>query len=276
MKTDIHHHFIPEIMRAYKPELPAWTVEDSLRFAGENHLDRIFFSIPSLDIRFKDQSERKTFCREANRELYTILRKYPDIFRGFGVLPFPDIDNCITELNSCIRFGFDGLILFSNTDGIYPSSIEYAGLFELAEEKRLKVFIHPAEPPLFDGRIHAGINNTIEFPQEVPRLFSRLIIEDCFEKYPSIGYVLGHGGGHFPFQFSKIGKLSYMREAKGNLKIRWGRVLGDVITKRSRFVEYMENVEIDLFETAGAAQTAALGEYFKPGKCLYGSNFPFF
>ncbi len=275
MKTDIHHHFIPNIMKRYRPELPDWSVDDSLKFARENLLDNLFLSIPLYDISFKDSAERMDFCREANRELNSIIKEYPEIFRGFGVLPFPDLDNCMAELNRCIQYGFDGIIMFSNTGGIYPSSLDHKSLFEVFNDKQMRLFIHPAEPPLINGKDYAGINNTIEFPQEVPRLFSRLLIEDCFEKYHSIKFVLGHGGGLFPFQYSKIGKLVYMKESDGLLKIRWDRVLGDMLTKRNRFVEYMKNVEIDLFETTSAPQSAALREYFEPDKCLFGSNFPF-
>ena len=171
--------------------------------------------------------------------------------------------------------GFSGIILYSNVGGVYPSFRDHAGLF--AEPDRLKatVFIHPGSTPLINEKTCPAISGDIELPQDVTRLVCRFLVEDGYGRYPNISYVLGHGGGMLSYNYERIGKLVYMKNVKGKLGFRIGRLLKDLIIKKYKIDEYLESSSIDLYESSAPEQTAALVETFDSSRWCYGSNFPY-
>jgi len=275
MKTDIHHHFIPEILKKYVKDFPEWTTEKSLEYLQTNGLERAVLSLSDYDIDFESEMEYVTFCKEVNNELRNIIQNNKEHLSGFAILPFPYIDKCIEELHRITSFGFEGVILYTNVNGVYPSCVDHPLLFNEFDRMKIKLFVHPGSTPLINNKEYKGINAFIEYPQDVARLISRLLTEDFFEKYKNISLVLAHGGGIFPYQFTRIGKLAYLKSVKEMVKIRWGRIIGDLLKKRSRVTDYLNAIEFDLNGFDGIEQTAALFTWVKREQCHYGSNYPY-
>ena len=275
MKRDIHHHFIPAILQRYVQPLPRWNVKESIAYLKEHEYDKATLSVSNYDIEFKTKEEYVQFCHDVNRELNVIIQDNPDHFDGFGLLPFPYIDECIEELTNCVHYYFSGIILYTNVKGTYPSTIHHEKLFSVFNAKQVILFIHPGSTPPVNGKTYKGISDFIEYPLDVTRLIARFFAEDGFERFPHISYVLSHAGGIFPYQFSRIGKLVYFKSVKEILKMRWGRIIGDLIKKKSRVLDYLNSMEFDLYGFTSPQQLAALHTNVKTDKCYMGSNFPY-
>jgi predicted TIM-barrel fold metal-dependent hydrolase len=276
MKRDIHHHFVPEIIKQYVDDLPEWNVGKSLAYLKQQGTDKASLSLSNYDISFATEAEYIRFCSEVNRELSEIIKANPEKFDAYGVLPFPHIKESIEELYRCLDvYGFSGITLYTNYSGIYPSFREHEELFAVFNQRGVKLFIHPASTPPINGEKYDSISDFIEYPQEVTRLVSRFLVEEGFEKYPNISYILSHGGGTLAYLFDRIGKIPYLKCSKGVLKLRWGRLIGDLKKKRNRILEYMESMEFDLCGFAGPEQLAALETNIARERCHFGSNYPY-
>jgi predicted TIM-barrel fold metal-dependent hydrolase len=276
MKRDIHHHFVPEIVKQYVDDVPEWNVEKSLAYLKRQGMDKANLSLSNYDISFAAKAEYVQFCSQVNRELSDIVTKYPEHFDAFGVLPFPHINESIEELYRCLDvYRFSGVTLYTNYGGTYPSFHEHKELFSIFNKRGVKLFIHPATTPPINGEKYDAISGFIEYPQEVTRLVSRFLVEDGFEKYPNISYVLSHGGGTLSYLFDRIGKIPYLKCPQGVLKIHWGRLIGDLMKKRNRILEDIESMEFDLCGFTGTEQLAALQTNVAKERCLFGSNYPY-
>jgi predicted TIM-barrel fold metal-dependent hydrolase len=276
MKRDLHHHFIPKALNKYIPDLPDWTVQKSLDYMKEQRIDKVFLSLSDYNVPVKSKKDFIQFCRDANRELFDIVKKHLNEFEGFGILPFPFIDESIEELKVCLEnYRFSGMTLYSNYHGVYPSFLVHKELFDEFNKRGVKLFLHPATTPLINGKKYDGINSFIEYPQEITRLFCRFLVEEGFETHKNISYVLSHGGGDLFFLFDRISKLIYAKVVNGSIKPRLGRIIGDLIKKRNRLLEYMSLVEIETSGFTGPEQLAVLKTYISDSKICFGSNYPY-
>jgi len=250
-------------------------VEKSLAHMKKEEVTKAVLSLSNYDLPIKTQEEYITFCKEVNDELKEIINKYPDHFSAFGILPFPHEEESIKELYRTQSYDFDGVILYTNVKGTYPSSVEQKKLFAAFNEKKVTLFIHPGKTPENEKVKNNAVSSYIEYPQDVSRLVSRLFAEDVFEKYPDISYVFGYGGGLFTYQFSRLGKLVYLKSKKEIMKIRWGRVIGDLVKKKSRVLDYLDRMTFDLTGITRKEQLTAIFANVSQEKCMYGSDFPY-
>jgi len=276
MNRDIHHHIIPDVLTSYTEDVPDWSEEKSLDFLDQNGLEKASLSLSYHDIAFPSDEEYVEFTRRANDELAAVVARHPNRFEAFGVLPFPHVAESIAEVARCLdTHHFAGVVLYTNVHGAYPSSKEHEELFAELNRRKATIFIHPGSVPLIDGRSYDAVSTDIEGPQDVTRLVCRLLVEDGFERYPDISYILGHGGGMLSYNYDRIGKLVYMKSVKGKLGFRVGRLLNDLITKKYKIDQYMKQVTVDLYDSSAPEQLAALEENIDRDAWRFGSNFPY-
>lgn len=272
MDLDIHHHFISRVAKQYLPDLHDWSITDSLKYLDDQGIKKAVLSLSNYDISFNTKEEYIIFCSGVNEELSSIIRKHPDRFEGFGILPFPHIAESIRELVLCLKkYSLKGIILYTNFKSEYPSSRDHKELFSYLNEHKVTVFVHPGTTPLIKGQKYDALSEFIEESQEVARLMSRLLIEQCFEVYPNIDWIMGQGAGAFFFLMDRIGMIPYIRDKKPRI----GRIIVDMITKRYRTHEYIKKMRFDLYDSMGIEQLAAMEPYVKEEQHLFGSNFPY-
>ena len=76
------------------------------------------------------------------------MRKYPDRFGAFALLPLPDVDGALRELEYSIdTLNLDGVVLMSNVEGHYLGDPAYEELFAELNRRKWVVFIHPNNSP---------------------------------------------------------------------------------------------------------------------------------
>ncbi len=275
MIKDYHHHFIPEILKNYVADLPEWSIESSLQYMDENGIEAACLSLSDYNEVFQSGKKYTGLCRAMNEELLTIVEKYPQRFEGFAVIPFPNVFGCLSEINRCKKHGISGFTLYTNVGGVYPSAPDHEEIFTAIEKTELPIFIHPASTPLNGNTWESAFSDFIEYPQEVARLVSRWLAEDVFRRYPSLKVILSHGGGLFPFQFARLGKLPYMRTVGSIMKVRWGRIIKDTKRKRTVIEDYADRMLFDLYDADSPEQLAALRAVVKEKQLVRGSNFPY-
>ena len=275
MNKDFHHHFIPEVLKDYVADLPEWSVQSSLEYMDANGIEKAVLSLSNYELDIPSRSEYVDFCKAVNSELLAIVRENPGRFEGFALLPFPHIPECVGEIARCKAQGFAGFTLYSNVNGVYPAAPKHADLFKALDESGLPVFVHPAATPTDGGAWEKAYSEFVEYPQEVARLLSRWLCEDLFRAYPKLRIILSHGGGSYPFQYPRLGKLPYVKPVGDLLKLRWGRIIRDMKRKRTLIEDYTERMLFDLYDADAPGQLAALREIAREEQMVRGTNFPY-
>ena len=275
MTKDYHHHFIPEALKGYAGDLPEWSVRSSLEYMDANGIEKAALSLSDYRLDIPSKGEYVAFCAAVNDELLAIVGENPGRFEGFAALPFPYVPECVGEIARRKAQGFAGFTLYTNVNGAYPAAPRHGDLFKALDESGLPVFVHPAATPADGGAWENAYSEFVEYPQEVARLLSRWLCEDVFRAYPDLRVILAHGGGAYPFQYPRLGKLPYMKTVGSLLKLRWGRIIRDMKRKRTLIEDYTERMTFDLYDSDSPEQLAALREIAREEQMVLGTNFPY-
>ena len=260
-KIDVHHHIVPKeylaalasvgIKNAVGEPFPQWDIENTLAFMNRQGIAIAINSISAPGIYFRDNDFTQKLARKCNEISASIVNKYPTRFGAFAILPLPDIEASIVELEYALdTLKLDGVVLLTNFGGIYIGDAHYDDLFYELNRRKTVVFVHPSVPPLetLPMIIKPAV---LEFVFDTTRAIVNLIHRGATKRFPEINFIFSHGGGTVPFIAWRI--------TFGNKKI---------INQLKRFY----------YDTAVSATPYTLNSLLslvEPTQVLYGSDYPF-
>ena len=155
-----------------------------------------------------NQEQANERARVANEEIAEIVRGAPDRFAGLALLPLPDVDAALAELEHALDgLGLDGVILLTNVTGKYLGDPAWDPLFDELERRRAYVFVHPSFPPHALPLPHHPVW-LYEFPFETVRAVANLLYSGTLERCPSVRVQLAHLGGAAPFLAHRLASLA--------------------------------------------------------------------
>jgi 6-methylsalicylate decarboxylase len=145
-----------------------------------------------------------------------MMQKRPDRFGGFAALPLPDVDGALEEL----AYGFDvlkldGVVLFSNSNGVYLGDKRFEPVFEELERRNAVVFVHPTASP--DPVAHQlGLaDSLIDFTADTTRAIAQMLYSNRFARTPSVKYIFSHAGGTVPYLAGRFAIVDEMNVIPG-------------------------------------------------------------
>jgi 4-oxalmesaconate hydratase len=185
-----------------------------LKFQRERGADMTIFSPRASKMEHHVGTEQisKEWTRVCNDIIHRIVRLYPKNFVGVCQLPqSPGVSpaNCIEELERCVKeLGFIGCNLNPDPSGGYwgapPLTDKYwYPLYEKMVELEVPAMIHVTSScnPCFHATGAHYINaDTTAFMQ--------LIQGDLFKDFPTLKFVIPHGGGAVPFHWGRYRGLA--------------------------------------------------------------------
>src|SRR5262245_52711638 len=133
-RIDVHHHTIPPayadwlrskgISDAGGRELPAWSVEETLRLMDEKDIVTavMFVSAPGVDLDPTNPNDpvARAKAREVNEAAARVVQDNPGRFGFFATLTLPDVAGALAEAAYAFdTLGASGVILIANTHGQY-------------------------------------------------------------------------------------------------------------------------------------------------------------
>jgi predicted TIM-barrel fold metal-dependent hydrolase len=260
-KIDIHHHIVPKeylsalssigITNAVGEPFPQWDIENTLAFMDRQGIAIAITSISAPGIYFGDVSFTQKLARQCNEISARMVNKYPNRFGAFAILPLPDIEASIVELEYALdTLKLDGVVLLTNIGGIYLGDTHYEELFFELNRRKAVVFVHPSVPPL-DTLPMIIKPAVLEFVFDTTRAIANLIHRGNLKGFPGIRFIFSHAGGTAPFITWRI--------TFGNKKI-------------------IDQLKCFYYDTAVSATPFALSSLLKlvdPSHILFGSDYPF-
>jgi 6-methylsalicylate decarboxylase len=173
-------------------------------------------SVSTPGVHMGDDAAARALARRCNDLAAELARTRPDRFGLFACLPLPDVDGALEELAYAFDvLHADGILLFSNSRGVYIGDPRFTPLFDELERRRAAVFVHPTASP--DPSAHElGLPDTlIDFTADTTRAVAQLHYRNVFLRTPNVKYIFSHAGGTTPYLASRFGIVDEMNIIPG-------------------------------------------------------------
>jgi 6-methylsalicylate decarboxylase len=270
LKIDTHHHIVPpfyfeeaeqdgELTGGLTP--PPWSADRALEFMDRLGIDAAITSISTPGVHLGDDAKARSLARRCNEFAASLTAEYPTRFGGFAILPLPDVDGALAELEHSLDvLKLDGVCLMSNAGGRYLGDPAFGELFAELQARGAVVFVHPTASP--DPAAHAmGLtDNLIDYPLDTTRTVAQLHYSGTFARTPNVKYIFSHAGGAIPYlagRFAIVDEMGIMGEELEPASESFRRIYFDTA------LAWTDPVLHTLATIAGAEQV------------LFGTDFPY-
>ncbi len=272
MTIDTHHHMLPDFFWRETNDSHApvgglsplqWSREAMISFMDDAGIDVAVMSVSTPGVHLGDSKKARALARRCNEFAAELVYTRPDRFASFACLPMPDIHASLEELSYALDvLRLDGLVLFTNSNGVYLGDAVLEPVFQELERRKAVVFVHPNPSP--DAAAHSlGLpDNLLDFPTDTNRAIAQMHYTNRFARTPNVKYIFSHAGGSIPYlaaRFAIIDEMGFIAggEKRGTAADMFRRVYWDTALAASDPVLRM------LRDVAGIHQV------------LYGTDFPY-
>src|SRR5580698_1359419 len=240
-----------------------WSRETTITFLDDAGIDVAIVSLSTPGVHTGDDAKARALARRCNEFSAELIRSRPDRFGGFAALPLPDVDGSLAELSYALdTLGLDGVVVFTNSNGVYLGDAGLEPVFEELERRKAVVYVHPNPSP--DAVAHSlGLpDNLLDFPTDTNRAVAQMHYTNRFARTPNVKYIFSHAGGSIPYlaaRFAIIDEIGFIPggQQRGTAAGMFRRIYWDTALAASDPVLRM------LRDVAGINQV------------LYGTDFPY-
>ncbi|KAF9873313.1 hypothetical protein CkaCkLH20_09126 [Colletotrichum karsti] len=206
----------------------------------------------------------------ANEALAEAIKAHPRRLVGLAVLPMSTPDIAAQMLRRSVRWlGFRGALIDAHADGTHYDHPRFWGVFRVAEELDVPVYLHPTWPSQVQRRAYEGNyaegaarslgTSGFGWHSETGLAVLKLFAAGLFDEVPKLKIVIGHFGEMLPFMMERVGKLS----------TRWGE------RKRPWEEVWRENIWVTTSGVWGLAPMACLLMNTPIEHIMYSVDYPF-
>jgi len=288
IRIDVHHHTFPAKFMAnqerrnpkWGPQAPpimvkGWTPQLACDALDEAEIATAILQMKAAPgVWFGDVAAARDLAREWNEFTAQMTRDFPSRFGMFAVLPMPDIDTTLREIEYAFDvLHVDGVQFMSHYEFKYPGDQRFWPVLEELNNRKAVVFVHPFYlPPSHD--ILPGVRPaTIEFPFDSTRAIVSLVLNGATSRFTGIRFIFCHGGGTLPMLAGRIAELT---------KVIKGRWVAEPEDEHELARKVPKGIEHELkrlyFEIANAYYLptfSALHAFVPESQILFGTDFPF-
>jgi 4-oxalmesaconate hydratase len=232
MIIDCHGHFttVPDAHKRYRQQQlagesprPAQIGDDEIRESIEQNQLRVMrergsdvtiFSpqASAMEHHVPDPRIASDWARACNDLIFRVTELFPESFAGVCQLPqTPDgnLDGCVAELRRCVgELGFVGCNLNPDPSGGHWTSRpltdeSWFPLYDAMVELDVPAMIHVSAS--CNPNAHTLGAHYLNADTSV---FMQLVEADLFDRYPTLRFVIPHGGGAVPYHWGRYQGLA--------------------------------------------------------------------
>jgi predicted TIM-barrel fold metal-dependent hydrolase len=271
-RIDVHHHFFPQfLLDAWQKAgvrnpsaVQNWKIDATLDQMDRGGVATAILSLPAglnLPDLNPDQSRRLT--RLVNEYVVEKMKDHPGRFGLFALLPMPDIDNGLKEIEYALDvLKADGIGLNTSYGAKWLGDPDFKPVMDELNRRKAIVYVHPLFAPCCSGLTPLVPPSFAELPQETNRAVLNLLLSGTFTRTRDVRWVFCHAGGAVPLLAGRIGSLTRLQKTGAD-------ALPDGIDFELKRLHY---------ETANAAYApnmAALLKFVPVSQVLFGSDYPY-
>ncbi|NPD88340.1 MAG: amidohydrolase [Asgard group archaeon] len=279
---DLHHHLLPSFYVKTLAEkgitelsgvpIPTYNPEECLKDMDKLGIDKAILSIPASGLHIKDNEFFRNLARKTNTFLAEMIRKHPTRFGALASIPLPSIDGAFEELEYAMdELHLDGVVLLSNSDGMYLGDPELEEFFTELNRRKVVVFIHPDDPPFAEMRKPDIPVVLIEWPFDTTRAVANMVYSGVLHRNPKIRFILPHGGGAVPYLAWRISILDYRQRDK----VKILQSLYDLIIRKqgpATGLRLLKNMYYDTTAVTAPSSLRTLKELLDPSHIVLGTD----
>jgi predicted TIM-barrel fold metal-dependent hydrolase len=287
-RIDVHAHIIPPALRAALADtsrfpmpvrVPAWTPEIAVELMDRNGIAAQLVSISVPGTHHGDDKSARELSRACNDYAADCVARFPERFGAYAVLPLPDVDGAIAEIDYALDvLKLDGIGLFTSYDGKHLGHADLDPVLAALDSHGATVFVHPtAHQSIAD--IDLGVPPfMIEYTFDTTRAAMNLVLSTAMDRFPNINFILSHAGGTLPFLAWRISELGARIVASKELRAKYPVPLFEKLgqdVKPEMVMERIRRFWLDTANAAGAATFGAIEHAADPGRILFGTDWPY-
>jgi predicted TIM-barrel fold metal-dependent hydrolase len=219
-KIDFHHHyFSPDWVKlvaesnAVKPVLgfdqfKEWTVARDIETLDRGNIEKAFLSVTQPGVPIGDVALGRRTARELNEYAARMRADYPGRYGQFAVLPLPDIDGSLREMEYALdTLKADGIGMLSSYNDHWMGEKEFAPVWDELNRRKAIVYTHATAPNCCTWGFQPGILPTIvELGSDLARAMVSIIQSGTAKRTPNVRYIWSHGGGSIWAQRFLVGE----------------------------------------------------------------------
>ena len=299
-RLDIQHHFLTSkyiealakagVTEAGGEGYPQWTPEDSLSIMDRYEIDTAIISEPLPVWYLESPKKAAEMARSLNEVGAQCVARWPRRFGLFAMLPLPDIDAALSEIDYALdTLHVDGIVLLSNYAGIYLGDPRFEPIFAELDRRAAVVYIHPtistgSEVPSghFAGSPVPTIQpSLLEFVFDTTRAVANLVTSGSLSRYPHLRIILAHAGGTVPYLAGRIidrsGIVSlYQKAQAGQAAPPSKEMLQHAVeTAKEESLSQLSKLFYDTVFSANIHVMSSLRQLVPARQILFGTDYPF-
>ena len=244
----------------WRPYSPAKAIEDM----DKGGVQASMISITTPGIWFGAAAETKRLAHELNEYGAKMVSDYPGRFGLFAVLPFPQANDCLKE----IEYAFDtlkaeGVGLMSSYSNKWLGDAAFADVFRELNRRKAIVYTHAQVADCCQSLIPGISDTTIEYNTDTARTIVSLIESGRAAECPDIKFIFSHAGGTI---LALPGRFLGQQASAANL------------AKKAEPNSRLGQLRRFYYDTAGSAnpiQMTALKTLVSTSQIVFGTDFPF-
>lgn len=268
-RIDVHQHILPPgyvsalaslgITTSGGRPIPEWDIQSTLEVMDRYAIATAITSVAEPGIYFGDRIFARDLARRCNEFSAQLIHDYPQRFGAFAILPLPDVDAALRELEYALdTLKLDGIVLLSSVEGRYPGDPVFDELFTELNRRKAVVFLHPTVPAI-NASLRLDLPPfLVEFVFDTTRAVTNLVYSGTLERYPDIRFILAHAGGTVPY-------LAY--------RISMGQIM--LPGAPQGVMTYLKQFYYDTALSANPYALRSLHELVNASHILFGSDYPF-
>lgn len=249
-----------------------WSPEAHIKLMDEVGITKSILSItsPGTHLQPGNDDLARQLTQATNNEIAEICRKYPDRFEFFAVLPLPDIEGSIAEIDRALdELGAVGFVVMTNAHGYYLGDQHLDKVFAKLNERNAILFMHPTscsahQTPNAERPLNQYPAPMMEFFFDTTRAVVNLLLSKTVSRYRNITFLVSHCGATLPALVERFTSFA-------------ASVLGQGSTLTSDEVKRLFSTRF-YFDLAGFPfpdQIHGLLRLTNSSRLLYGSDFPY-
>ena len=214
----------------------------------------------------------------ANEALFEMCKKNEGKLIGTSIIPRV-YDGFIDEAKRGIEdFGFKGIMIYSNMNGLPLDDKRLYPLYELMERYNLPIFIHPTNWEYYPWITGYRLHQIFGWPFDTSVAMGRIVFGGVFSSYPNLKMVIHHGGAMIPFFKDRI--AGFYEEAIMHSQI-FGAENFDKIRYRSKEIDkkdimgFFKKFYIDTVVNGNKEALDLAFSFFDKDKIVFATDFPF-
>ncbi len=239
-----------------------WNPEKSVEQIKQNGIEGSVLSLYHPALPVDDKQKWMKITRAFNNAVAVAKQKYPDTIWTFAAIPFPYIDESVTEIEYALdELKLDGVCIFPISGKTQLDEEACLPILKELEKRSAVIFMHPVNAE--------GIPVDNERYLDSVLSLSRFMYYDRLKHCPNVRFILAHTGGVIPFLAENMGLLVYLQaEKKKMLKFLWDylikkRLDGDIL---------LRSMYVDTSDCFDDASFQSQNNFFDSGRLLWGSD----